>query len=63
MVIYLPGDQRQPVAEAMPSFDELVPREIVIGDEETVDSLDQVAPHNGFDFARAIGAAKRGGVP
>jgi len=29
MVIYLPGDQRQPVAEAMPSFDELVPREIV----------------------------------
>jgi ATP-dependent HslUV protease ATP-binding subunit HslU len=30
MVIYLPGDQRQPVAEAMPSFDELVPREIVV---------------------------------
>jgi len=29
MVIYLPGDQRQPVAEALPSFDELVPREIV----------------------------------
>ena len=29
MVIYLPGDQRQPVAEVMPSFDELVPREIV----------------------------------
>jgi ATP-dependent HslUV protease ATP-binding subunit HslU len=29
MVIYLPGDQRQPVPEAMPSFDELVPREIV----------------------------------
>jgi ATP-dependent HslUV protease ATP-binding subunit HslU len=29
MVIYLPGEQRQPVAEAMPSFDELVPREIV----------------------------------
>ena len=29
MVIYLPGDQRQPVAEAAPSFDELVPREIV----------------------------------
>ena len=29
MVIYLPGEQRQPVAEAMPSFDELMPREIV----------------------------------
>ena len=29
MVIYLPGDQRQPVPEVMPSFDELVPREIV----------------------------------
>jgi ATP-dependent HslUV protease ATP-binding subunit HslU len=29
MVIYLPGDQRQPVPEALPSFDELVPREIV----------------------------------
>jgi ATP-dependent HslUV protease ATP-binding subunit HslU len=29
MVIYLPGDQRQPVLEALPSFDELVPREIV----------------------------------
>ncbi len=29
MVIYLPGEQRQPEAEAMPSFDELTPREIV----------------------------------
>ena len=30
MVIYLPGEQRQAEPEAMPSFDELTPREIVI---------------------------------
>ena len=30
MVIYLPGEQRQPEAEAPPSFDELTPREIVV---------------------------------
>jgi ATP-dependent HslUV protease ATP-binding subunit HslU len=30
MVIYLPGEQRQPEPEAVPSFDELTPREIVI---------------------------------
>src|ERR1700726_1010456 len=29
MVIYLPGDQREPQAAAEPSFDELTPREIV----------------------------------
>ena len=29
MVIYLPGEQRQPEPEAVPSFDELTPREIV----------------------------------
>ena len=29
MVIYLPGEQRQPEPEALPSFDELTPREIV----------------------------------
>jgi len=30
MVIYLPGEQRQPEAEQPPSFDELTPREIVV---------------------------------
>ncbi len=30
MVIYLPGDQREPQAAAEPSFDELTPREIVV---------------------------------
>jgi ATP-dependent HslUV protease ATP-binding subunit HslU len=30
MVIYLPGDQRPPEPEVLPSFDELTPREIVI---------------------------------
>ena len=30
MVIYLPGEQRQAEPEAVPSFDELTPREIVI---------------------------------
>ena len=30
MVIYLPGEQRQPEPEALPSFDELTPREIVV---------------------------------
>ncbi|HEX2712511.1 MAG TPA: ATP-dependent protease ATPase subunit HslU [Candidatus Acidoferrales bacterium] len=29
MVIYLPGEQREPEPEAQPSFDELTPREIV----------------------------------
>src|SRR5664279_6418772 len=30
MVIYLPGDQREPQPAAEPSFDELTPREIVV---------------------------------
>jgi len=30
MVIYLPGEQRENEAEALPSFDELTPREIVV---------------------------------
>src|ERR1700681_4937560 len=30
MVIYLPGDQREPQTAAEPSFDELTPREIVV---------------------------------
>jgi ATP-dependent HslUV protease ATP-binding subunit HslU len=30
MVIYLPGEQRQPEPEPTPSFDELTPREIVV---------------------------------
>ena len=30
MVIYLPGEQREPEAAAEPSFDELTPREIVV---------------------------------
>src|SRR5262245_60064320 len=30
MVIYLPGEPRQPEVEPTPSFDELTPREIVI---------------------------------
>src|ERR1700733_12603289 len=30
MVIYLPGEQRQPEPEPQPSFDELTPREIVV---------------------------------
>ena len=30
MVIYLPGEQREPQAVPEPSFDELTPREIVI---------------------------------
>ena len=29
MVIYLPGEQREPEPEPQPSFDELTPREIV----------------------------------
>ena len=30
MVIYLPGEQREPQAAPEPSFDELTPREIVV---------------------------------
>src|SRR5258706_15896405 len=30
MVIYLPGDRREPQAAAEPSFDEMPPREIVV---------------------------------
>ena len=30
MVIYLPGEQREPEPEPQPSFDELTPREIVV---------------------------------
>ena len=30
MVIYLPGDQREPQRAPEPSFDELTPREIVV---------------------------------
>ncbi len=58
MVIYLPGEQREEEPVAIPSFDELTPREIVVELDKYIVGQAKAKTRGGDRAAQSRAAAK-----